>query len=144
MHKDFYASGFLYHFPSRQILLQQYPSGHIESSSWQLFRGIGSQKENPESIFQHIILKLLSKKIEIVYPVYSYPYRDTNKNHFIVYAKVRTKEEFSSQNGTSFAWFSFKQILKLHLAAQTEHDITVGFRVIDAAARKRRGEHTFQ
>ena len=144
MHKGFYASGFLYHPHSKQILLQQFtPIANI-LSPWLLFGGVGSGEENPGAIFQHAILELLHVKIDMVYPVYSYPYKDTDKSHFIVYSKIRKKENFSARNGVTFAWFSMRQIFRLPLSEQTQHDITVGIRVIDAATRKRLGEHTFQ
>ena len=144
MHKDFYASGFLYHPPSQQILLQQSTSIENALSQWLLFGAGSSHEENPETTFQKIIFSLLAIELPVVYPVYFHPYENTQKNHYIVYAKVRRKEDFSGKNGMKFGWFSFRQILKMRLAKQTEHDITVGIRVIDAATRKRLGEHTFE
>lgn len=144
MHKSFYASGFLYHPYTHQILLQQNNSLLNTASSWLLFEGLCAEKEGPESLFKTIILKLLGIKIDTVFPVYSYFNESTNKNQYIVYSKLRTLQNFSSKNGVAFSWFSFKEVIKMRIKEQTKHDIVVGQRVIEAAKRKSRGEHTFQ
>lgn len=144
MHKDFYASGFLYHSPSRQLLLQQPTSITNPISSWSLIGGIGFEGEDPKETFQNSVFLLLDIKITIVHPIYFYQRTDTDRTRYIHYSQVRKRQDFSSKNGVSFAWFSMRQIIKMHLPAQTEQDITVGIRVIDAATRKRLGEHTFQ
>lgn len=144
MHKNFYASGFLYHPPSQQILLQQKsPIANI-SSSWLLFRSLYLGKDEPEVLFKDIILKLLDIEIGVVYPIYSYFNDTTNEFQYFVYSQLRKFQNFSSKSGLTFTWFSFKEVLKLKITEQTKHDIIVGQRVIEAAERKSRGEHTFQ
>lgn len=143
MHKNFYASGFLYHAPSQRILLQQKSSTADISSSWLLFGG-HLEKEEPEALFKDIIFKFLGIEIRVVKPVYSYFNDSTNEFQYIVYSQLRKFQSFSSKKGLTFAWFSFKEILKLKITEQTKHDIVIGQRVIEAAIRKRLGLHTFQ
>lgn len=144
MHKNFYASGFLYHPPSQQILLQQEsPIANI-SSSWLLFKELYLGEEEPETLFKNTIFKLLDIEIGTVYPIYSYLDDTTNEFQYILYSQLRKFQNFFSRNGLIFTWFSFKEILKLKITEQTKHDIVVGQRVIEAAGRKSRGEHTFQ
>lgn len=143
MHKNFYASGFLYHPSSQQILLQQNSSISPMSTSWLLFGGFYLEDEKPEALFKDIIFKLLDIKTRVVYPIYSYFSDNTRESQYIVYSHLSKLHNFSSKNGLTFAWFSFKDVLKLKITEQTKHDIVVGQRVIDAAKRKSRGEHTF-
>ncbi len=138
MHKNFYASGFLYHPSSQQILLQQ------NDSSWILFGGPYLDKENPEVLFKNKIFEVLNIEIKTVRCVYSYLDENTDEFQYIVYSKLSKFKKFSSKNGTTFAWFSFRDLQKLKISEQTKHDIVVGQRVIEAAERKSRGEHTFQ
>ncbi len=144
MHKKFYASGFIYHQSSQQILLQQNTSVSPLSPSWLLFGGSYLENEEPELLFKDVMLKLLDIKIKTVNFVYSYCNEITEDSQYIVYSKVNKLQDFSAKNGFSFAWFSFNEIIKLKITEQTKHDIVVGQRVIDAAGRKSRGEHTFQ
>lgn len=142
MHKNFYASGFLYNPYSQQILLQQQALSTTLFSPW-LFGGFYKEKEAPEIIFKNIIFDLLDIRIDAVYPVYSYFNENTSTNQIIVYSELKVFQNFSSKNGIAFVWFSFKDVAKLHIAEQIKHDIVVGQRVIDAALRKQRGEHSF-
>jgi hypothetical protein len=144
MHKDFYASGFLYHQASQQILLQQNTSISPTSSPWLLFGGIHLEEEEPEAIFKEIIFQLLDTKLDLVHHVYSYSNEEKERNQYVGYSTVEDFKNFSSKNGLSFAWFSFRDVLKLQAAQQVKHDIIVGQRVIEAASRKREGLHTFQ
>lgn len=142
MHKKFYASGFLYHLPSQQILLQQDTSSQNLSSQWVLFEKAHSENAIPETVFETIISEVLHIKINTVYPVYAYAYEDTNQSVF--YSELAIIKDFPTKNGLLFKWFSFREIRSLHIIEQTRHDIVVGQRVIEAELRKRRGEHTFQ
>ncbi|MCL4418004.1 MAG: hypothetical protein M1365_15185 [Actinobacteria bacterium] len=143
MHKIFYASGFLYHSSTEQILLQQYTSSSLKSP-WFLFSGLYTEKEEPCDIFRNIIYNLLYIKIKTVHPVYSYLNENINTNQFIVYSKLKTLKNFYTREKLTFAWFTFKEVARLHITEQTKHDICIGQRVIDAAGRKSRGEQTFQ
>lgn len=142
VHKNLYASGFLYHQSSQQILLQQNNSVPLTSSSWTLFGGNFLEKEDPTELFRNIIFELLGVKIKIVHTIYSYLNEDTNQ--YLVYSHLNKYQNFPSKNGLTFEWFTFKDVLKMKITEQTKHDIVVGQRVIDAAKRKSRGEHTFQ
>jgi hypothetical protein len=144
MHKDYYASGFLYHPSSEQILLQQSSSIASTSSPWSLFGGLYLEEEKPEAFFKNIIFKLLDIEINVVHPIYSYFDENKDKDQYIGYSSVNTFKDFSSKDGMTFAWFSFKEVIKLQATTQMKHDIVVGKRVIEAATRKRLGEHTFQ
>ena len=143
MHKDFYASGFLYHPVSQQILLQQNSVVSPASSPWTLLGTTYKESENPEAILKDIILDLLDIQITTILPIYSYSGEDKEPSQYIGYTIAKTKKDFSPKNGFSFAWFSFKDVLKLQITPQTKHDIVVGQRVIEAAERKRLGQHTF-
>lgn len=140
MHKTFYASGFLYHSPTQQILLQQ----HFSVSPWSLFGSAYTEKEEPEEVFKNVISKLLHIKIAIIDTVYSYFNEKTKINQVVVYSELDKLQNFSPKKGLTFAWFSFKEVRKLQISEQTKHDIVVGQRVIQASERKSRGEHTFQ
>lgn len=144
MHKDLYAGGFLFHPLSEQILLQKYNSDSGTPSPWILFGEISIDLDNPAEMFKDIIYKLLDIKIDLVYPVYSYTKENIDKSQHIVYSEVENMQNFPAKNGLTFAWFTFKEVIKLQAAEQTKHDIVVGKRVIEAATRKRLGLHTFQ
>ncbi|MBU4099445.1 hypothetical protein KJ980_07395 [Patescibacteria group bacterium] len=144
MHNNFYASGFLYHPPSQQILLQQKVSIDNMSSEWLLFGGVYQEKEDPEELFRNLVLDLLDMEIREVLPVYSYLNENSDEFQYIVYSQLGELRNFSSKNGQTFGWFTFKEVLKLKVTEQTKHDIVVGQRVIEAAMRKSLGEHTFQ
>lgn len=138
MHKTSYASGFLYHLPSQQILLQQKtPTTSTHSAPWSLFTSPYSENEDPKEIFKNIIFDLLHIKIDTVHLVYSYFNENTSMNHVIVYAELNDLQNFS-KNGITYAWFSFRDVTKLNIAEQTKHDIVIAQRVIDDAARKNR------
>ena len=72
MLKGFYVSGFLYHEPTNQILLQQINTVSPSSPSWLLFEGVYEEKEGPSEFFKKTILSLLDFKVETVIPVYTY------------------------------------------------------------------------
>lgn len=144
MRKKFYASGFLYHLPSQQILLQQQtPTLPAIASPWFLFNNSYSEREEPNEIFKNIIFDLLHIKIDNIHPVYSYVNDNTNTYQTIIYSELQEFQDFSPKNGLTFCWFSFKDVLKLYASEQIKHDIVVGQRVIDAKRRKSEGKHTF-
>lgn len=142
MHKKLYASGFLIHLPSQQILLQQNITSDNFSSPWLLFQNAYKEEECAEIVFKNIIDQLLHVTLDVVHPVYSYEFE--NANHSIVYSEITDLVEFPSENGLVFNWFSFRNVRNLQITEQTKHDIVVGQRVIEAELRKQRGEHTFQ
>jgi hypothetical protein len=143
MHKDFYASGFLYHSRSQQILLQQQTSADKEPK-WFLFGGKSLGDETGEETFSRVVGKVLSIKLKItvIFPVYKYFHEEMKKDHYISYAKIGRLEKFPETKEAVFAWFNFKQVQKLNLSEQTKHDIMVAQRVIDSATRRSLGQQT--
>ncbi len=143
MHKDFYASGFLYNPQAQQILLQQQITAD-ENSQWSLFgkrvgRGKSGEETFLELIFEHLKLKLKLKNVFYVYTKFA---SGKNQDHSIYYAIVKRKFKLPLANSVTFEWFSFKQLHKLSISEQTKHDIMIGQRVIDSAIRKSLGLKT--
>src|SRR5687768_5667531 len=102
MHKDFYASGFLYLPYSQQILLQEItqeiPSTH---SPWYMFGDKGRAKEQPEKAFRRIIFDSLKVKLPIqsIHPVYDYFHKSYNATHFVFYGEVEETQKLSVPKG---------------------------------------------
>jgi hypothetical protein len=145
MHKDFYASGFLYHPKTQQILLQQPNTADLETG-WSLFEGEGLKNESAQETFKRVIyLHLhLALKPKNIFPIYSYFHEGKGKNNYIHYAIVRKLETFPNTKKTLFSWFTLKQIQKMHIPDQIKQDIIVGQRVIDSAMRKSLGQQTIE
>jgi len=143
MHKQacFYASGFLYHPASQQILLQQ-PITAPKPSLWALFEGASIGQESPQTTFKRIIAKILGLKLnlKVIYPAYSYYCSEIHKDRQIIYAPLKTAKNFPAKKGVTFGWFTFKQITKLPLSTQAKHDVIVAQRVIAASVRKSLGQ----
>jgi hypothetical protein len=140
MHKDFYAGGFLFNTNSEKILLQQHTGDPQLSSPWFLFGNTCYEQDSPNEIFTKKIFELLNIKIKKVFSIYSYTNESVLKKQSIVYSEFEKLQDFPAKNGFSFAWFSFKEVLKLQTTKQMKHDIVVGQRVIEAATRQKLGE----
>lgn len=136
MHKRFYASGFLFHLDTQQILLHQ-PQTLIDPSSlWCMFSHLGNVGEDAQRIFTIALSERINVQIEAtcIYPVYDYYSESLRKDHYIFYALVpKTNPLFLRANDT-VSWFTFKQLTKLPLSDQTKHDIMISERVIRAHA----------
>ncbi|MGA2911217.1 MAG: NUDIX domain-containing protein [Candidatus Levyibacteriota bacterium] len=145
MHKDFYASGFLYHPKTQQILLQQ-SSTADSGTEWSLFEGECLGKETTAEAFKRVVFSYLRLELKPknIFSIYSYFHEDKKKNNFLHYAVVRKLETFPNTKKASFSWFTFKQIQKLHIPNQIKQDIIVGQRVIDSAMRKSLGQQTIE
>lgn len=143
MHKNLYASGFLYHPKSQQILLQQKNSAD-SNFFWSLFGKKAIKNKTGEETFRDIFYEELSIKLKLhnINSIYTYSSKEKGTNHNIYYAEVKRLHRSSSSTKTGFAWFNFKQIQKLNLLEQTKHDIIVGQRVIDSSIRKSLGLRT--
>lgn len=143
MHKSLYASGFLYHPKSQQILLQQKNSAD-SNSFWSLLGKKAIKNKTGEETFRDIFYEELSIKLKLhnINSIYTYFSREKGANHNIYYAEVKRLHKCSSSTKTEFAWFNFKQIQKLNLSEQTKRDIIVGQRVIDSSIRKSLGLRT--
>ena len=134
MHKSFYASGFLYHSPSQQILLQV--DNTHDTLSYSLFSGIGSIEESAPSVFQRILQQDLGVLIPLtsINPIYDYYYAKFGKNHFIQYAQVENMAlHETSPTRCTTGWIALKKLSKCTLTEQIRHDIIIGERVIRAA-----------
>lgn len=129
MHKRFYASGFLYHSPSQQILLQQLRSGN--NINLVLFGGKSHKGKDPQVVFQRYIEKALGVSItpSSIHPVYDYIH-DKLGEHFIFYVEVSdaTPRAYASKNKAE--WFLLSKLSKCNMSEQTRHDIIIGERVI--------------
>lgn len=133
MHKPFYASGFLYHRDSQQILLHQLDTIG-QTSLWTLLSVKSKREEGSVDAFKRAISELLGINVnkKDIFPVYDYSDSEGNIN-FVFYTEVLNKKDFSKKG--NFSWFTTKQILKLPLSSQTKQDIVVSLRVIDAKTR---------
>jgi hypothetical protein len=143
MHKDFYASGFLYNPQSQQILLQKQITDD-DNTPWGLLEdevvdGSFGEEAFKKLVLKHLNVKLNLKKILYVYTRYA---ERTNKDHSIYYAETRKIQKKLLSKRLKFAWFDFKHIHKLNLSEQAKHDIMVGQRVIDSATRRSLGQQT--
>jgi len=145
MHKDFYASGFLYHPKTQQILLQQENTADIEPT-WSLFGGDSLNGETSEEAFRRIIKQALKLdlKLNAISQIYNYFHDEKHKDSFVHYAKVRKLEKFDNSKKFTYAWFTFKEIQKLHIPISVKQDIIVGQRVIDSAIRRSLGQQTIE
>ena len=131
MNKPFYASGFLYHAHSGQILLQQF--GTDNNTKLALFSGVSHNGESPLIVFQRCVEKALGTIIPAssIRPVYDYIHAQQGEQ-FVFYVDVTGVEpkEYKSKNKTE--WFSIEKIEKYPMSEQTRHDIMIGGRVIRA------------
>ena len=137
MHKAFYASGFLYHPPTQQILLQQKSENDLTLTT---FGGEGMHPDTPEEVFHKTISDKLGIRIPKngIYRVYDYLHESMGKQYFLVYAEYPEIElNFKLKGIQSVGWFPFKQVGKLKLTQQIRQDIIVGQRVINLAEREK-------
>ena len=129
MHKPFFASGFLYHSPSHQILLQELKS--VDNVKLVLFRVSSHNGDDPQVVFQHCVEEALGVEIAAssIHPVYDYIH-DRLGEHFIFYVEVAdiTPGAYASKNKAE--WFLLSKLSKYPMSEQTRHDIIVGERVI--------------
>jgi hypothetical protein len=129
--KPFYASGFLYHSSSGQILLQQFGSGN--NTKLVFFRGRSHNGTTPQLVFQHSVEKALGTTIPAssIRPVYDYVH-DKQGEQFVFYVEVGeiVPKTYKSKNRTE--WLMLAKIDKYAMSEQTRHDIMIGGRVIRA------------
>ena len=140
MHKDFYASGFIYSLPTQQILLQQAK----DTPFWILFSDKNQKNEKPLDTFSRIIYQQLKIKIptKAIYVIYEYS-KEQDKNYHIFYARIDNKgKKLRAKSGYIIEWFTLKQLTKLKLSEQTKQNIIVGQRVINMIARSKEESQT--
>jgi hypothetical protein len=141
MHKISYASGFLFHPRSQQILLQQISSEN-EKPLWSLFSKECPSEQLSEENFKDTFSKIFSLDIKKrnIHMVYSY-YSEESGNQQILYAEIRKLQESICENSI-YRWFSQRDIARLNIPKQAKHDIIIGFRVIESSTRKKLGQRT--
>ena len=127
--KPFYASGFLYHSPSQQILLQQLKQG--DGVKFVLFRGSSRKGRDPKVVFQQCVQEALGISIRAssIRPVYDYIH-DKLGEQFIFYVEVAKISSTARTSKNKAEWFSLSKLSKHAMSEQTRHDIIVGERVI--------------
>lgn len=137
MHKPFYASGFLYHSASQQILLQQLSTG--DTVKLVFFRGKSRKGEDPQTVFQHCVEKTLGIPIPAssIHSVYDYIHNELGE-HFIFYVEVATTTPGAYSSKNKAEWFLLSKLSKFNMSEQTRHDIIIGERVIRAVAESSR------
>jgi len=138
MHKQFYASGFLFHSASGQILLQASSSESSSAFSWVLFSMNNTPKEEPIHTFQRAIfdtldITLLEKDIRQVHDYFD---EEKKAQHYIFYGVVND-DTFSpaTEDDNAISWFVFKQLSKISISPRDKQDIIVAQRVINAEIR---------
>lgn len=137
MHKSFYASGFLYHPPTQQILLHQSDEDNVTLST---FGDKNKSSEKASDVFRRVILKSLGLEIseKNVLEVYDYFRNDLNLHCFVFFANARKATLDFELNGVdTVGWFPLKQISKLKLEDRVRQDIIVGQRVISYLERQK-------
>lgn len=133
MHKTFYASGFLYHLPSQQILLQKINSNNL--ATFDLFSGRNQANESSMDVFARVLMQIIGLEIKpkLIKPVYDYYSHELSADHFILYVDIKSKPIFSQESVSSRCeWINIKQLTKIKIPAQSRHDIIIGQRVIRA------------
>lgn len=141
VHKVFYASGFLFHLESQQILLHQPQQKNDTVSVWSMFEGTNDKEEDGAVTFQQMIYAALNLKLarKHIYPVYDYFHNVHNTMHYVYYAHVTKMQNYAFE-GETLSWFTFQQTLKLHFTQETKQDIVVAQRVINM--QERVAQHT--
>lgn len=137
MHKLFYASGFLYHTPTEQILLRQVSTDKAPSPTWHMVGGIASKEEESIDTFKRYIHDLIDVKLDAkrVFAVYDYFHNTHNTMHYVFYAEVKKLIAIPADDKRGLSWVTFKQTTKLPFDAQTKQDVIIAERVIKAQAR---------
>jgi hypothetical protein len=133
MHNVFYASGFLYHPLTQQILLQQL---NEDDATFSTFIGKNKKNETAVDTFKRIIEAQLdvSLSTDDINEVYDYHHDNLEEHYYFLYATVNDTIPTASHKGVT--WVTLKQLPKLKLHALTRQDIIVGQRVINLFARQ--------
>jgi len=137
VHKHVYASGFLYHLPTEQILLQQPITRDASPSAWNMFGGESLRGEDAQTAFRRIMYDHIKIRLEPkrLFPVYDYMPDANHIVHYVFYAEVKRLYTFPSYDKGTLSWFTFKKVAKLGLAPQVKQDVMISERVIGAQAR---------
>lgn len=129
MHKSFYASGFLYHLPSNQILLRKLTKG--DKDVFLLFRRRSFKNYDPQTVFLREVETRLETSISSssINTVYDYIHSSLGE-HYIFYVELKGKVPASYQVNNLSGWFPLAKLSKYPMSEQTRHDIVIGERVI--------------
>ena len=135
VHNSHYASGFLFHSPSQQILLLQ---PVLDSDTpWSIIRVSHASSDDPLSVFTSHASRLLKVTQLNVRPVYSYVDKKSQCQHSIFFADVTTRQNYPETTTFRYRWFELKDLRKLRMNDSIRHDIVVGTRVIAAGEREK-------
>jgi len=134
VHNSYYASGFLFHSPSQQILLLQ-PT-HEEDAAWGIINVSHGSTDDPLKTFASYTSRLLKTPRIDAQPVYSYVDKKSQSQHSIFFADVATRQNYPETTTFRYQWFELKDLRKLRMNDSIRHDIVVGTRVIAAGIRK--------
>lgn len=137
MQKEFYASGFLYHPSTDQILLQEITNEKNETSL-SLFTGKSKEGEDEKSLFQRIIKDTLGITVPLtaIHAIYDYEHDKFEGDNFISFAEIDDAQA-KSISIKAVQWCPLKKLPKLKIATQSRQDIIVGQRVINLMERER-------
>jgi hypothetical protein len=129
VHKPIYASGFLYHSATGQILLQQITQN--ADTSFTLFSDVSKKGADPQTVFLKCLEKSLGVKIAAsdIHAVYDYV-PDGEGAKYIFYVEVTDAVPQTYRAKSNAAWLHLSKIGKSNMNEQTRHDIVVGERVI--------------
>ena len=131
MHKPFYASGFLYHSASQQILLQQLTRD--ADPEYVLFGSISKNGNDPQTVFKQCVERALGVKVAAssIHAVYDYIHEHRGEQ-FIFYVEVTDNVPKTFSPKRKVSWLHLSKLGKSVMSEQTRHDIVVGERVIRA------------
>lgn len=129
MHKHIYASGFLYHSPTGQILLQQITQD--TDTTFTMFGDTSKAGADPQTVFLKCLEKSLGVKVAAsdIHAVYDYQ-PDGEGPKYIFYVEVTDAVPQTYRTKSHSAWLHLSKIGKSNMNEQTRHDIVVGERVI--------------
>ena len=129
VHKPIYASGFLYHSPTGQILLQQITQD--TDTTFSLFGDTSHDGLDPQTVFLNCLEKSLGVKIASsdIQTVYDYA-PDGEGAKYIFYVEVTDAVPKTYNAKSNATWLHLSKLGKLPMTEQTRHDIVIGERVI--------------
>lgn len=138
MHKSFYASGFLYHLRSGQILLLQSQQKDNIVPNWSTLGGESKEGEDAQAAFLRIVKELLNINLKVrqIFPIYDYFHETLDKTNYVFYAEVGRTLNFAPLKESTLSWVTFDQTLKFLFSTKTKQDVVVGERVINAKKRE--------
>jgi hypothetical protein len=133
MHKSSYASGFLYHSASQQILLQQTNQNHEDQLV--MFGAKSHPGKDPRAVFKSCVEEALGVSLadSAIHPVYDYVH-DQLGAQFIFFVEMSGPDINVDLRHHNAAWLMLSKLSKCNMSEQTRHDITIGGRVIRSLA----------